>query len=373
MQDHVRIPVSYNNAPCYDIILENGFEFIEGELSQFHLTNRKVAIVTDSNVMRYHAMGLEKVLAKVAKTVLTYSFPAGEENKNLSTVQALYEYLIQHTFDRNDVLIALGGGVVGDLTGFTAATYLRGIRFFQIPTSLLAMVDSSIGGKTGVDFSAYKNMVGAFYMPSGVYMNLSTLHTLTEKEYLSGLGEIIKHGLIKDASYYHWLKSCISQIKSKDYEILLPMVKKSCEIKRDVVELDPKEQGERALLNFGHSIGHAVEKLMDFKLLHGECVAIGMVGAAYISMKRNLISITEFDDIIATLEAFELPTSFDGLLAEDILSVMSKDKKVDAGTIKFVLLQSIGQAYIDTTVSTSEIRQAIEYLSRKNDRGLTLK
>lgn len=365
MQDNVRIPVSYNNAPCYDIILGNDNEFIESEISQFNLTNRKVAIVTDSNVGHYHAKTLEKFLSKVAKTVLIYTFTAGEENKNLSTVQALYEYLIHHSFDRNDVLVALGGGVVGDLTGFTAATYLRGIRFFQVPTSLLAMVDSSIGGKTGVDFFAYKNMVGAFYMPSGVYMNLSTLHTLSEKEYISGMGEIIKHGLIKDAKYYHWLKSCVKQIKNRDYEVILPMVKQSCEIKREVVEHDPKEQGERALLNFGHSIGHAVEKLMNFKLLHGECVAIGMVGAAYISMQRNWISKEEFEDISATIESYDLPTTISDLSADDILSVMSKDKKVDAGTIKFVLLQRIGHAVIDTTVSTDEIRQAIEYLSRK--------
>ena len=372
MQDDVRIPVRYNNVPCYDIILADNFSFIETELTQFYLTNRKVAIVTDSNVSKYHAKALEKLLTNVAKEVFVYTFTAGEENKNLSTVQALYEYLIQHSFDRNDVLFALGGGVVGDLTGFTAATYLRGIRFFQVPTSLLAMVDSSIGGKTGVDFSAYKNMVGAFYMPAGVYMNLSTLHSLPNKEYMSGMGEIIKHGLIKDAQYYNWLTSNVSQIKKREIDTVLPMVRRSCEIKREVVENDPKEQGERALLNFGHSIGHAVEKLMNFRLLHGECVAIGMIGAAYISMQRYMISKEEFEHIVATIQTFELPTSITGLSVEDIIAVMSKDKKVDAGTIKFVLLHGIGNAVIDTTVSTMEMKQAIEYLSRKNDRGLTI-
>ncbi len=363
MLDTVRIPVYYNNAPCYDIILGQDVDFIESEISQFNLLNRKVAIVTDSNVGPLHATALEKVLKKVAKSVFVYTFTAGEENKCLSTVQALYEYLIHHSFDRNDVLIALGGGVVGDLTGFTAATYLRGIRFFQVPTSLLSMVDSSIGGKTGVDFSAYKNMVGAFYMPSGVYMNLSSLKTLKDKEYLSGMGEIIKHGLIKDDTYYNWMKENCEAIKQQDQSVVLPLVQRSCEIKREVVEHDPKEQGERALLNFGHSIGHAVEKLMDFKLLHGECVAIGMVGASYISMKRNLITEKEFLDIKQTISSFQLPTSISGLTANDILSVMHKDKKVDAGMIKFVLIQRVGSAIVDTTVSKDEIMMAINYLS----------
>ncbi|MDD5935478.1 MAG: 3-dehydroquinate synthase [Clostridiales bacterium] len=363
MQDTVRIPVCYNNSPCYDIVLGQNAEFIESEISQFNLSNRKVAIVTDSNVGPLHAHTLEKELQKIAKTVVVYTFTAGEENKNLSTVQALYEFLIRHIFDRNDVLVALGGGVVGDLTGFTAATYLRGIRFFQAPTSLLAMVDSSIGGKTGVDFAAYKNMVGAFYMPSGVYMNLSTIKTLPEREYLSGMGEIIKHGLIKDQSYYSWMKENCEAIKKRELSTVLPLVQKSCNIKRDVVERDPKEQGERALLNFGHSIGHAVEKLMGFQLLHGECVAIGMVGASYISMKRNLITEDEFLDIKQTIARFNLPTSISGLSADEIISVMGNDKKVDAGTIKFILLQHIGSAIVDTTVSKEEIRMAINYLS----------
>jgi 3-dehydroquinate synthase len=333
---------------------------MKAELAKFKLLNRKVAIVTDSNVGAYHIENLKNIVNKVAESCVTFTFLAGEENKNLSTVQSLYEFLIQHSFDRNDVLMALGGGVVGDLTGFTAATYLRGIRFFQVPTSLLAMVDSSIGGKTGVDFNAYKNMVGAFYMPCLVYINVPTLLTLPQREYISGMGEIIKHGLIKDASYYASLKQQATAICDKDLSVILPMVLRSCQIKREVVENDPKEQGERALLNFGHSIGHAVEKVMKFTLLHGECVAIGMVAATYISMERNMISQEEYEDIKQTIASFGFPICLPELKTNEVLAAMSKDKKVDAGKIKFILLSGIGKAVIDTTVSIEEMTRAIE-------------
>lgn len=366
MSDLKHLSVQYNNAPCYDIAIGKCGSFICEELTGFSLSNRKVAIVTDSNVAKYHARELAQSVSECASKVVTFTFQAGEEQKNLATVEKLYEFLIQNSFDRNDVLLALGGGVVGDMTGFTAATYLRGIRFFQIPTSLLAMVDSSIGGKTGVDFGAYKNMVGAFYMPSGVYMNLSTLVTLPEKEYLSGMGEIIKHGLIKDAAYYEWIEASATAIRNRCIEQITKMIYRSCEIKREVVENDPKEVGERALLNFGHSIGHAVEKLMDFSLLHGECVAIGMVGASYISKQRGYISKHQLDSVIHILELFHLPTTINDLSTEEILQVMSKDKKVDAGKIKFILLKSIGNAFIDTTVSNDEIREAIGFIKSKD-------
>lgn len=360
-----KIPVSYDNVPCYDIRLENHFDFIATELSNFSLERRKIAIITDSNVGNFHVEHLKVVVSQITNQVFVSSFPAGEENKNLMTVQSIYEFLIMNSFDRNDVLIALGGGVVGDLTGFVAATYLRGIRFFQVPSSLLAMVDSSIGGKTGVDFNSYKNMVGAFYMPSGVYMNLSTLHTLPQKEYLSGMGEVIKHGLIKDRNYYVSLKENVDHIVKKDIDYILPMVARSCEIKREVVQNDPKELGERALLNFGHSIGHAVEKLMNFTLLHGECVAIGMVAASFISMQRNMLTVEEFNDIKQTIASFSLPVELPGIHTESVLEVMKKDKKADANTIKFILLQGIGNAIIDTTVSKEEMTKAIEYIAAK--------
>ena len=205
-------------------------------------------------------------------------------------------------------------------------------------------------------------MVGAFHQPSLVYMNLSTLNTLPKREFNAGMSEIIKHGLIKDADYYYWLKMNINLINSLDYDIHKQMILRSSLIKKNVVENDPKEQGERALLNFGHTIGHAIEKLMDFSLLHGECVAIGMVAAAYISYKRSYISMDELEDISRLLKAFDLPTSVGYLSAEDIYMVTRLDKKMQSDKLKFILLKGVGKAIIDTDVLREEILEAIEYI-----------
>ena len=270
------INVKYEGKPLYNIVIEQSFDKLAEEFDKLGVTGRKLCIVSDSNVAPLYAKHIEEQLLKTGNKVFTFVFEAGEANKNLDTVEDVYEFLIKNHFDRKDMLVALGGGVVGDLTGFTAATYLRGISFIQVPTSLLAQVDSSIGGKTGVDFRAYKNMVGAFYQPKLVYMNISVLKSLSDRLFNSGFGEIIKHGLIKDAAYYEWLRDNISNIKSRNSDALEQMIYVSCNIKREVVEKDPKEKGDRALLNYGHTLGHAIEKLMDFKLYHGECVTLGL-------------------------------------------------------------------------------------------------
>lgn len=352
--------VNYENKPAYDISLEPDFNQLADKIAALDMTDRRFMIITDSNAGSYYAKEVARQLTSVSKAVHIYTFPAGEENKNLDTVSLCYEQLIEAGFDRNDVLVALGGGVTGDMTGFVAATYLRGIRFIQIPTSLLSMVDSSIGGKTGVDFKAYKNMVGAFHQPKLVYMNLNTLNTLPDAEYFSGMGEIIKHGLIKDSEYYNWLKSNAQGIAAKDYDNLREMIYRSCNIKREVVENDPKEKGERALLNFGHTIGHSVEKLMNFTLLHGECVSIGMAAASYLSMKRGHLTLKEHEDILATLSLFRQPTHVTGLSAEKIYEVTRLDKKMDADQIRFILLTAIGCSAIDPTVSREELLEAID-------------
>ena len=205
-------------------------------------------------------------------------------------------------------------------------------------------------------------MVGAFHQPKSVYMNLKTLLSLNEKQYYSGFGEIIKHGLIKDADYYKWLKDNSKAIQRRDLDVLKEMIYRSCLIKREVVEKDPKEAGERALLNYGHTIGHAVEKLMEFNLLHGECVAIGMVAASYLSYKRNHISYEDLQDIIQVIQSYRLPVSVSGIAPEDVLKVTLHDKKMEAGKIKFILLSEVGNAYIDTTVSEVEMLEAIDYI-----------
>ena len=354
------VTVSCEGKPCYFILLEQDYKKLPEELRKLgYQPDRKICIVTDTNVSRLYHKTLERILKPCFETVSSFCFPAGEEQKQLDTVQKLYEHLIQNHFDRHDVLIAFGGGVVGDLTGFTAATYLRGIEFIQVPTTLLAQVDSSIGGKTGVDFSRYKNMVGAFYQPKLVYMNLSVLRTLPKEQFISGMGEILKHGLIRSKTYFKWLQEHDTSIMDLQPDILEEMVFQSCLIKRDVVERDPKEKGERALLNFGHTVGHAIEKLSDFKLYHGHCVGIGMAAACYLSCSFGHITEEEYHFILNTLTHFGLPIQTSGLSAEEILAATKSDKKMLAGKVKFILLESIGNAYINPDLSDAQILSGI--------------
>lgn len=355
-----RMTVKRDDVPIYDIVLEQSFEGLAREIESLGISRRKICIVTDSNVAPLYLEEVKTILEGCCEYVSVFTFPAGEEHKNLDTVRDLYEHLILEHFDRKDMLAALGGGVVGDLCGFGAATYLRGMDFFQIPTTLLSQVDSSIGGKTGVDFDAYKNMVGAFHMPRLVYTNLSTLLTLPEEQFTSGLGEVVKHGLIKDSSYYKWLKDNRERIMNRDLEVCMEMVYISNQIKRQVVEADPTEQGERALLNFGHTLGHAVEKLMNFTMFHGHCVGLGCVAAARISQLRGLLTTEEADEIRSTMEAFGIPVSVSGLSAAEVIQATKSDKKMEGGRVKFILLRKPGQAYVDKTVTDEELEAGFE-------------
>ena len=288
--------------------------------------------------------------------------------RTLDTVREIYKFLIGNHFNRKDLLIALGGGVVGDLTGYTAATYLRGIEFIQIPTTLLSQADSSIGGKTGVDFDGYKNMVGAFYMPRLVYMNMETLQSLSDRQFYSGFAEVMKSALIKDGNFYEWLIDQMYEICERDVETLAEMVERSCMIKKLVVEKDPLEKGDRALLNFGHTIGHAIEKYMNFTMTHGECVALGCVAAAFISWKKNWLSMEEYYEIRDMFVPFYLPISIDNLDIEEVLQLTKSDKKAENGYIKFILLKKVGKALIDKTVTDDEIREALQELNfNEND------
>lgn len=356
------IMVHYENKPLYDITIERNYNKLGEILQNLNTDGHKLCIVADSHVAPLYLDEVMKIAEEHSVKAISHVFEAGEQSKNLDTVGDLYEHLIVEHFDRKDTLIALGGGVVGDLTGYTAATYLRGIRVIQLPTSLLAMVDSSIGGKTGVDFRGYKNMIGAFHQPSAVYMNLSVLLSLTDEQYYSGFGEIIKHGLIKDMSYFEYLNGHLDMIKERNPDVLEEVVYGSCEIKRKVVENDPKEKGERALLNFGHTLGHAIEKLENFKMLHGECVAVGMITAGYISMKRNMISASQYDTIVNMVKTLKLPTSVSGITAGDVVNISKSDKKMDAGQIRFILLDKMGNAVITSDVKDEEMLEALEQI-----------
>ena len=357
-----KITVNYEEKPCYSIYLDQSFEALKEVFTLLDASDRKVCIVTDSTVEKLYLQEVVMRLKSCAKEVISYTFPAGEKSKTLDVIYDIYETLITARFDRKDLLVALGGGVVGDMTGYAAATYLRGIRFVQIPTTLLSMVDSSIGGKTGVDYKAYKNMIGAFHQPSAVYMNLSVLSTLTKDQYTSGMGEIVKHALIKDKTYYEWLKTHRDEIMELEPTILLDMIRQSLVIKKGVVERDPKERGERAMLNFGHTLGHAIEKRMNFTMLHGDCVAVGALAASYISYKRGYLSEAQLHDVKAILEAFSLPVSLPVMDTEEIIEITQSDKKMEAGQIQFILIEDLGKAFIDTTVTKEEMREALEFV-----------
>ena len=362
-----RLPILYNKKPCYDIVFSHTFEELPQELQDLGVEKRKVCIYTDSNVEKLYAKQIQELLEPVCRKVILFSFPAGEEHKTLDTIKEAYKTLIEAGFDRKDLILALGGGVVGDMAGYTAATYLRGIDFVQVPTTLLAQSDSSIGGKTGVDFDGYKNMVGAFHMPRLVYMNLATLKTLDDRQFYNGFAEVMKHGLIKDAIFYEWLIDKMYEICERDLDTLEEMIMRSCTVKKLVVEKDPTEQGERALLNFGHTIGHAIEKYKNFTLSHGECVALGCVAAAFISWKHELLTMEEYYEVRDMFVPFNLPISVENIDPQEVLRLTKSDKKMKDGTLQFILLKRVGKAMRDTSVTDEDILAALDELIFKDE------
>ncbi len=355
-----RMPVLYQKKPCYDIVFSQSFSELWDELSALDCADKRICVVTDSKVDELYWEEVLHLIREKCRKAVKFAFPQGEENKTLDTVKDIYRFLIEEGFDRKDMLLALGGGVTGDITGYAAATYLRGIDYVQLPTTLLSQADSSIGGKTGVDFDGFKNMVGAFKMPRLVYMNLGVLQTLDDRQYFAGFAEVMKHGLIRDPLFYEWLIENMYEICERDLDVLQEMMVRSCNIKRLVVEKDPTEQGERALLNFGHTVGHAIEKAKNFELYHGECVALGAVAAAYISWKKELLTMEEYYEIRDMFVPFYLPISVDNVDPKEVLRLTKSDKKMESGKIKFILLKKIGKAVIDRTVTDEEILAAIE-------------
>jgi 3-dehydroquinate synthase len=283
----------------------------------------------------------------VGKQCLAIVLPDGEEEKNVNNLMRIFDVLLENKCDRKTTLVALGGGVIGDMTGFAAATYMRGVPFVQIPTTLLAQVDSSVGGKTAINHPLGKNMIGAFYQPQSVLADTATLASLPQRELSAGLAEVIKHGAIIDIEFFSWLEQHMDQLMARDDAALAQVIRRSCEIKADVVRQDERESGLRAILNFGHTFGHAIEAGLGYgEWLHGEAVGCGMVMAADLSHRLGYLSAQDKSRIIALVKAAGLPVVAPDLGVDRWLELMEVDKKNEGGQIKFILLKPLGQATI---------------------------
>lgn len=347
----------------YDICFSADFSGLAAELKAIDAP-KKLLVVTDSNVEKLYASEVNELLIENGYDSAVYAFKAGEENKSMDSILGICGACIEHGLDRKSMIIALGGGVVGDMAGFAAAIYMRGIRFVQVPTTLLSQSDSSVGGKTGIDFMESKNILGAFHQPKLVYINVSTLKTLPEEQFVSGMGEVIKHGIIRDEKFYAFLKENVDAVKSLDTDILIKMAKTNCSIKANVVEQDEKENGLRAILNFGHTIGHAVESAFNFKMTHGACVGLGMVAVSKIALDRGMIDEGILKDIESVLCAYNFDIRAELPPAESIYGFMHKDKKKTNGRLKFVLPVRIGEVMQTSDVTDEEIFSAIKYISK---------
>jgi 3-dehydroquinate synthase len=316
------------------------------------LRQRKVALVTNVTIAKIY---LERVRAQFQShglDVLPIVLPDGEEHKNWQTLNQVYDQLLQARAERSTTLVALGGGVVGDIGGFAAATYQRGIPFVQVPTTLLAQVDSSVGGKTAINHPLGKNMIGAFYQPRLVIADTTTLNTLPDRELSAGLAEVIKYGLIRDAEFFSWLEANVEKLLARDQAALAHAIVRSCEHKAQVVEADERETGERAQLNFGHTFGHAIESATGYGTwLHGEAVAAGMVLAAELSCRMGLLKPVDVERTRALLAAAKLPTTPPALGADCYLQHMGHDKKVEQGRLRLILLRRLGEAFVTAEFS----------------------
>ncbi|NLK37560.1 MAG: 3-dehydroquinate synthase [Epulopiscium sp.] len=343
----------------YPIIIADGFQALAQTIIAQKLEGEQLCIITDSNVASLYLEDIKKEVSSVSSEVLEYIFPAGEEHKTLEMISNFYEFFIKNHMNRKSIVVALGGGVCGDMAGFAAATYMRGIRFIQIPTTLLAQVDSSVGGKTGVDFMGSKNMIGAFYQPEFVYINTNTLHSLPKREFSAGMAEVIKYGYIISAPFLSFIRENLEAIMAKDAAIMKQLIGTCCSLKAQVVSADEKESGLREILNFGHTIGHAIETCKNFKLLHGECVGLGMLAAIFIGIQRGELPDTTLEECRFFLKKFDLPIRVMDVSLSEIYDQMFLDKKVKQNKISFVLLNGVGTAYSTNAVSKECIEQAI--------------
>jgi 3-dehydroquinate synthase len=324
------------------------------------LPQNRAAIVTNTTLAPLYLPALSGALQKQGVATVDIVLPDGESHKNWETLNKVFDALLAHRCERKTALIALGGGVIGDITGFAAAVYQRGVPFLQIPTTLLAQVDSAVGGKTAINHPLGKNMIGAFYQPLAVISDTDALDTLPERELVAGLAEVIKYGLICDPVFFDWLESNISRLLAREPEALAYAIERSCHNKAEIVAQDERETGVRALLNFGHTFGHAIEAGLGFGTwLHGEAVAAGMVLAARLSLKMGLIGQHDLGRVIDLLSRAKLPTIAPELGIERYMELMGHDKKVDAGKLRFILLKSIGSSFVSDHIPEGALTETL--------------
>ena len=347
---------SLNIDEKYSIVISLDFKNL-GSYFKNEKINKKI-VITDDNVSKYYLKDIINIIGE--KNTLIYQIKSGEKSKNIEEVCKIYDIMINNNIDRKSVIISLGGGVVGDIAGFVASTYMRGIKIIQIPTTLLAQVDSSIGGKTGIDFLNKKNIIGTFYNPYLVYTNIKTLKTLPKEQFSNGMAEVIKYGYILDKDYLDFIFNNREKIKNYDKNTILNMIIKSCEIKASIVSIDEKEKGIREILNFGHSFGHSIETTSGFKILHGQAVAIGMIASMYISYLKGYIEKEVIEQAKYILKYF-------GIYNKNILNVdsiyknMIYDKKNENKKIRLIILEEIGKAFSTDDINEKMIKDAIKY------------
>ncbi|MGC2061747.1 MAG: 3-dehydroquinate synthase [Thermodesulfovibrionales bacterium] len=349
----------------YPIIIANGtLAGIGNALAESGYRGR-LALISNPTVHDLYGKSVAASLKGAGFDLFEILVPDGEEHKSLASAEMIYTELLKSRLDRKSTLVALGGGVIGDLTGFVASTFMRGIDFIQVPTTLLAQVDSSVGGKTGVNHSLGKNMIGTFWQPRLVWIDVATITTLPRRDFLSGLAEVIKYGVIWDEEFFCFLEREREKILGLDSATLVRLISRSCEIKAEVVSKDERESGLRAILNYGHTIGHAVETATGYtRYLHGEAVAIGMLSAALLARLLGLIDRQQTDRIGALIRSYGLPVVIpDTVGVDDLLSCMQLDKKTVSGALTFILPEKIGAVRIEKGVVPDDIRKAID-LSR---------
>ena len=347
----------------YDIIIEQGSLKDIGSWVAGLSAGRRILIVADENSAKLFG---ENALANLKSSGLAATMavvPPGEASKSLFGADRIYEAAIRAGLDRTDSIVALGGGVIGDLAGFVASTYLRGIDFFQVPTTLLSQVDSSVGGKVAVNHSLGKNLIGAFYQPRGVLIDPETLRSLSEREFCSGMAEVLKYGLIREAGFFDELAENSREVLNRDIVQLESIIAKCCRMKAEYVERDERDNGERIMLNFGHTIGHAIEAAGEFRrFTHGEGVGLGMLAAARLSELLAGLPAGAVDKMRAVLLDYRLPVSITGINPNELIEYMDNDKKRSAGCITWVVLQQPGRAGTLRGISEESVRQALQVI-----------